>query len=377
MTGPSLPDAAVGLGTRIGRYFSIVSLLPALFLTAWTFALVASGAWSGAPNLKRMVDGLTTVKLGDVAWLAMSTVILALFLHPLQLAMTRLFEGYWGSSRLATSLLRHRITHYRKRVARINRRRDRLEQRRDRVLAKVLTARYLRELADDPSTADDPAGWDDARLQDELEGVVPSRRAHAASGAHAALASIPHLLARYPEPGRMMPTRLGNALRSAEDSIGRQFALDAIRTTPYVALVAPESHLGYLQDTRQQMDTSVRLCVVALLATAETFGFLLTDGWWLLVTLGPYSLAYIAYRASVAAAEEYMGIVRTVLDLNRFKLYESLHLKPPRNTREERRNNAKLMDLLGGDDEVSLRYKHPAAGTPSTGTVPPTPPGTP
>ncbi|MFJ9778039.1 hypothetical protein ACIRSS_00555 [Amycolatopsis sp. NPDC101161] len=272
MTSPSMPDAAVGLGARIGRYFSVVSMLPALFLNAWTFALVASGAWSGVPDLGKMVRGLTTVSLGGVAWLILSTVIMALFLHPLQLAMTRLFEGYWGSSRLATSLLRNRITHYRKRVERIKRRQERLRQRRDKVLTKAVAARYLRELADDPSTADDPAKWDQARLETELEDIVSSRNAHAASGAHAALASIPHYLARYPEPGRMMPTRLGNALRTAEDSIGRQYALDAIRTTPYIALIASDSHLNYLQDTRQQMDTSVRLCVVALLATTKRSG---------------------------------------------------------------------------------------------------------
>jgi hypothetical protein len=377
VTTPSLPDAAVGLGARIGRYFSIVSLLPALFLSSWTLALVMSGAWSGAPNLGRMVRGLTSINLGGVAWLLLATVVLALFLHPLQLAMTRLFEGYWGSSRLATWLLRYRITHHRKRIERIHRRKDRLEQRRNRILTKALVARYLRELADDPSTADDPAKWDPARWEDELEDLLATPRAAAASGAHAAVASIEHRLDKYPDPRRMMPTRLGNALRTAEDSIGRQYSLDAIRATPYIALIAPETHLNHLQDARQQMDAAVRLCVVALLSALETFAFLVTDGWWLLISLGPYFLAYIAYRASVAAAEEYMGMVGTVLDLNRFKLYETFHVKLPRNTNEERRNNAKLMDLLAGDEDINLRYKHPAAGTPSTGAAPPTPPGTP
>jgi hypothetical protein len=374
MTTPSLPDAAVGLGSRIGRYFSMVSMIPAVFLSAWTAALVASDAWSGAPQLDRMTRALTGITLGGVAWLLLATVVLALFLHPLQLAMTRLLEGYWGSSYLATVLLRHRITHHRKRFVRITRRRSRLERRRDRVLTKVLVLRYLRELADDPTTADDPATWDETRLKEELDNLVAAEGAHAARGAIAALESIPHALARYPDPSRMLPTRLGNTLRTAEDSIGRQYALESIRTTPYIALIAPDTHLNYLQDTRGQLDTSVRLCVVALVATVETCAFLITDGWWLLLALGPYSLGYIAYRASIAAADEYMGIVRTVLDLNRFKLYESLHVKPPRNTKEERKNNARLMELLAGDDEVSLRYRHP---DPSTGAAPPTPPGTP
>ena len=173
-----------------------------------------------------------------------------------------------------------------------------------------------------------------------------------------------------------MPTRLGNALRSAEDNIGSQYGLDAILTAPHVALIAPAEHVSYLNDSRQQLDTSVRLCVVALIVTIETAGCLLSDGWWLLVVLAPYFLAWIAYRSSVAAADYYMAIVGTVLDLNRFKLYESLHLPLPPTAEEERRSNEKMMRFLGGEFE-HLRYKHPAAGTPSAGDTPPTPQETP
>ncbi|WP_410643046.1 hypothetical protein [Amycolatopsis sp. lyj-346] len=354
-----------------------MSMLPVLFLSTWTFVLVVSGAWSGRPVLSRMAHELTGITVSEVAWLLLGTLVLALFLHPLQLAMTKVLEGYWGSSRIAAALLRSRITHHRKRFNRLSTRREKLEQRRNRVLTKLLVGRYLRKLADDPATAEDPARWASERLKRELENLLFSTQAYPASGAHAAMASIPVLLAHYPDPDRMMPTRLGNALRSAEDSIGRQYALDAVRTTPYIALIAPEPHLNYLQDTRQQLDTSVRLCVVALLATVEAVGFLFTDGWWLLASLGPYFLAYIAYRASIAAAIEYMEMVRTVLDLNRFKLYESLHLEQPDDTDTERTNNVKLMSLLSGDETVTLHYKHPVAGTPSTGDSPPTPPRTP
>ncbi|MFF1606910.1 hypothetical protein ACFVYA_03945 [Amycolatopsis sp. NPDC058278] len=72
-----------------------------------------------------------------------------------------------------------------------------------------------------------------------------------------------------------------------------------------------------------------------------------------------------------------MEMVRTVLDLNRFKFYENLHLEQPDDTDTERENNVKLMRLLAGDDEVNLSYEHPAAGTPSAGDTPPTPPKTP
>lgn len=371
MTAPSLADAALSTGSRIGRYFSLVSVLPALFLSAWSVLLVAAGAWAGTPDLTKVGANLSGLTLGGYAWILLATVLTALFLHPLQLGMTRLLEGYWGSSRTATLLLRLRITHYRKKRLRLNRRQSRLHLKRERVLRKVLIRQYLDDLANDPGSAEDPLSLKAHELQARLVELMPHDKAHAASGAHAAMAAIPTQLARYPSAHRMMPTRLGNALRVAEDRIGRQYGLDAIVTAPHIALIAPESHAGQLQDTRQQMDTSIRLCVVALLAAVESAAALMADRWWLLAALLPYSLAWIAYRAAVAGADEYMTVVATVLDLNRFRLYEELKVKHPGDTDEERQNNKKLMDLLRGKP-ATLDYREPGDETKNL-----TPPGNP
>ena len=60
MTSPSVADAAMSLGARIGRYFSVVSMVPSLFLVVWTTALVASDAWRSEPG-----PGLLGRRLGD------------------------------------------------------------------------------------------------------------------------------------------------------------------------------------------------------------------------------------------------------------------------------------------------------------------------
>ena len=369
MATPSPPAAALDLAGRIGRYFSIVSMVPAIFLTAWTTALVTSDAWKTAPDLQLMVRRLGGINLAGAAWLLLTTTIFALFLHPLQLGMTRLLEGYWGSSRFSQFLLRRRITHHRKRRAKLAERHAELEKARNRFLLGQLVAKYEAALANGAKHRGDPRDWDQSRQDAALSGRLASDQAHPASGLHAASAAADIAFARYPEAARVMPTRLGNALRSAEDSIGKQYGLDAILTAPHIALIAPAEHVNYLQDARQQLDTTVRLCVVALVAAVEGVSCLLTDGWWLLVALGPYCLAGIAYRASVAAADYYMAIAGTVLDLNRFRLYENMHMKLPRNTVEERWNNEKLMRLMDQDLKVSIRYKHPEPGA--------TPPGNP
>ncbi|RSM47624.1 hypothetical protein DMA12_08245 [Amycolatopsis balhimycina DSM 5908] len=378
MPGPSIPDALAGLGAQIGQYFSVVSLVPSFFLTMWTTALVTSGSWgSGVPDLRKMVQGIGGLNLSGAAWLLLTAIVFALFLHPLQVGLTRLMEGYWGSSPLSRQLLRMRITRHRKRRAGLYELRNKLENRRDDYLLKLLREEYYAKLSNGSPQAEDPDDWDERQRKFSLTTRLLDDDAHPVSGLHAAAASIPAALGDYPSAARVMPTRFGNVLRQAEDTIGDHYGLKAIRTTPHLALVSPELHLNYLQDTRQQMDTAVRLCATALAATAESLLFLATDGWWLLVALAPYLLAYLSYRASVAAAREYTGMIQTLLDLNRFRLYENLHLKLPRDTDEERKNNVKLMSLLSGNDEVNLRYRHPAADTPSTGDATPTPPKTP
>ncbi|WP_206797311.1 hypothetical protein [Amycolatopsis sp. MtRt-6] len=377
MASPSLPAVALDLAGRIGRYFNVVSVVPALFLTAWTTALVTSDAWKAAPDLRLMVHRLAGINLAGAVWLVLTTTMFALFLHPLQLGMTRLLEGYWGSSWLSRILLRRAITHHRKRRSKLHRRYAKLAAARDEILLGQLVARYEEKRAKNKKHQGDPRSWAPDRLEQALTGQLADDKAHAVTGLHAASAAADIAFDRYPEASRVMPTRLGNALRSGEDTIGSQYGLDAILTAPHVALIAPPEHVGYLQDARQQLDTAVRLCVVALIVTAETAACLLLDGWWLFVALAPYLLAWIAYRSSVAAADHYMAIVGTVLDLNRFKLYESLHVKLPMNTVEERWNNRKLMAILERRKNANVRYEHPAAGTPSTGGTAPTPPGTP
>lgn len=359
MSATSFTGATLDVGSRVGRYFGLVSMVPALFLVLWSAALATSGAWQGPPHPEWIGPRLGSWSIAGVAWLLLASLATGLFLHPLQFAMTQVLEGYWGHSRVARVLLAARIRHHRRRlqathkaVARLD---DRLVDRIDEVIGQIRRS--------DPDRVARLSAEEQARV------VLHSPEGNGLGGLLAAGEAAHHASERYPELDRIMPTRLGNALRREEDRAGGQYGIDAMLTAPHFALVAADKHVQYLKDTRQQMDTSVRLCVVSLLGSLEAAACLLTDGWWLLVALVPYALAYLAYRAAVAAADEYTTAVKTVIDLNRFSLYESLNVERPHDLREERHNNEKLMRVLEGE-YVNLRYRKPAA-------APPTPPGTP
>lgn len=259
-----------------------------------------------------------------------------------------MLEGYWGPSRLARAAVKLRTAHYRGKAQKIE---NRLEEHGDGLQDKLID--HLGAGADELSTDEWQREMDNYLLEEADEEAL----SHALAEDIYAKAK-----SRFPGRARMMPTRLGNALRAVEDRAGRQYGLDAITVAPHLALIAPESHVAYLQDSREQLDLAVRLCSVSLLATVITVPAVLTDGLWLLLALIPYTLAYVAYRAAVSAADEFMTAVSTIIDLDRLALYRHLGLSRPQTTHQERRRNAKLMLLLQNEPadqaepEVSLTY---------------------
>ena len=90
---PSFADASLAIGSKVGRYFGVVSMTPALFFTLWAAALLNSNAWRTAPDLKLLATRMGNWSLTVIAWLLVATLLVALFLHPLQFAMTQLLEG--------------------------------------------------------------------------------------------------------------------------------------------------------------------------------------------------------------------------------------------------------------------------------------------
>jgi len=160
----------------------------------------------------------------------------------------------------------------------------------------------------------------------------------------------------YPSDDRILPTRLGNALRNFEDSAGAQYHLNAITAAPHLFLVGNSVHVQYVEDQAQTMDTSIRLCAISTLASVGAVAILITDGPWLFVALLPYILAYVAYRGAVSAARNYGIAIAALIDMNRFALYDAMHMRRPRDLAAEREQNELLMKLLKSED-VHMTYR--------------------
>lgn len=312
MAGASLADLTAGTRQAIGRYFSVVSMVPSLLFVVYVFLLIRSGAWRRPPNWGAAVDDLVHIGVGGVVALIVLGTGLGIAAHPLQFSMVQLLEGYWGTSAPGRKARAVRIQRHRKRV---------------RSLARK-----------------------------EQEDEEASR-----------------LLDLYPDdPDSIMPTRLGNVLRRYETLAGRQYELNVLAVLPHVALAAQSEDVRYLDDQRTQLDLAVRMCFTAMFASIVSAVLLWRDGTWLLVAIIPGAVAYIAYRGAVVSAREYGVAMTTLIDMNRFAFYERLHMPRPHNIVGERNINKQLMRLLEANSRhIFIRYEHPSSpdqGVPPTGT---------
>jgi len=86
MTTFTPANAVLSVGQSIGRYFTLVSLIPSLFLVLWTYVLIACGSLSGTPTLHNVEVALSHWSVGKVAGVVLASLAVAFILHPLQFA---------------------------------------------------------------------------------------------------------------------------------------------------------------------------------------------------------------------------------------------------------------------------------------------------
>lgn len=312
----SVVDAYSGAASSIGRYFNVVSSMPALLFVTYMVALARSGAWSASDiNFDRIFaqDPLATAAL-----IALLTFLTAVSLHPLSFLLIRIYEGYWGTSGFWADLATLRILHHKR-------------------LIDFLNSQHAHQKA--PREPDE-AGAVRARFY----GMETQRR-----------------LAGYPAEHELLPTRLGNAMRRHERRAGRAYGLEAPEAVPRISLVADPRHLDYVQDQRLSLELTLRVSFLSTIAAIATVVAMFSHGVWVLLALFPYCVAWLSYRGAVVTAGNYGHSLEMLVDMNRFRLYERMRLPIPSSTDKEQIQNKKLSRLLRQEPDVYLDYTTPAS----------------
>lgn len=115
----------------------------------------------------------------------------------------------------------------------------------------------------------------------------------------------------YPAPARVLPSRLGNILRSAEDDLENtdgDLATFVLRRRP---LVSPRTQIQHDQ-FRTRLDMYCTLVLIGVtLIPISAWALLGLERWWVVPVL--FALfAYICYRAAIASARGYVVTLRVM-----------------------------------------------------------------
>lgn len=339
MAGVLPGDVTLGTSSTIGKYFGIVSVIPSVLTTTWLYLVWVTGALTGDPHLDSIARTISKGQPGHSFAVAGLALVLALIIHPLQFAIVQVLEGYWGATAVGRAAQTRRMRVHVDKLA--------------RATGEYVTAQAKLKAWDD-------SGRDaSARL---FRGTDTERTETAKVLWESAAANLRR--SEYPdEPTQVMPTRLGNMLRRYELRAGSAYHLPILDFATHLGMVAEKEHGEYVADQRNQLDLTARICASMLVAAALTSAIMWPHRWWLLVALIPYAAAYVSYRGAISSATAYGQAFTASSDLNRFRLYEALHLAPVADSTAERSQNDALADLLAGNDSYQATFRLPDGAT--------------
>lgn len=304
-------------------------------LTAFVAALISSGAFTRPIDFESVRESLTAMGLRELIAVGVAVTVLSLTMNVFQTPMVKVLEGYWRPTGPSLLMLQRGL-----------RRHDAIRH----------------SLNVDKSGQWTPSRWQEfwlRRVEHDRRGDFEQRYRDFCDA----------LSRQYPPPAddddadRLMPTRLGNALRAAEDHAGDRFGLDAVNYAGHLLATADSELVAYYEDARSELDVAVRFVFTWLACTLIAIVALFDDGPWMAVPLCTYLLAWLNYRAAVRSATTFGEVLGMLVDLHRFDLLRRLHRPLPDTLDEERVLIPRYLDALGmepDDDSLHLPYEHPS-----------------
>lgn len=272
--------------------FRVTQLLPILLLAFVLGALVLAGAPGQPPDLQRVGNRINDGDWSAPAAIVVISVLLALVLRPFQTQVVRLLEGYWGPG-----------------------------------TTRATATKYLQlsQLARRE------------KIESQLQRVGPSVQSQ-----------LEYQLRWFPDPERLLPTRLGNILRSIEDNAGQRYGLNTIATWSRLYPLLSEVLRSQVDKARDEYDTSARLSAgLGIVAGVAAVMLLPNGGWWRIAPALLLSLSYMSYRAACAAARYYGTTVYAAFDLHRFDLLQKLGMDVPGSPDTQYVHNQALSGFFG------------------------------
>lgn len=334
-------DGVLDSARQVGRHFAIVAAIPSLVVVGFLTTLIAAGAPTSRPEPGRALSSFSDAGLADAGFLIVVVLATGFVLQPFVFPVTQFLEGYWGTSSPARRAMGRSTSRHLARALCLERSSlaasDFLADADEKYDEHELLPSLLDE--NDVWTPEAEAAWEkqrEALLFQTLEHRIERQESE-------------RLRARYPRDFReVMPTRLGNVLRSHERHAGSAYGLDAIVVTGQLTQVVDPRLREFHDDARTGLDLSVQTIVMWVAISAIGFVLLWRYDAWLAIPAFTSTLAIVSYRGAVHSAEAYGEALEILIALGRFRLYESVGMPFPRSGAEEFDRNVRLMAQLRG-----------------------------
>lgn len=140
-------------------------------------------------------------------------------------------------------------------------------------------------------------------------------------------------------PSDLLPTTLGNILRSRERAPINKYGLDAIICWPRMWWLLPDNVRDDLSTARHNLNHTIELwCWGALFLI---WGIL--DPWIILLAI---FWLFLTYSMATQSATVYADLVDSAFDLYRLSIYDSLGWPRPQNSDNEKSYGARLTEFL-------------------------------
>lgn len=255
-------------------------------------------------------------------------VISGFIVQRFDLITLRFLEGYWPP---CLNPYRHyKIQYYRKQKQKLDNQIQTLREREDQNKTRL---NELKERIDNQnqgaSTLTDTEKQEYLQLNEQL----------LSTSDHNKLVQLRLKLKELPANPELMPTLLGNILRTAERKPLEKYGLDAIICWPRLWFLLPDSAKQELQSIRANLNSAARTWLWSNLF----FIWVFLGAWWA-VPLGLIS-AIFAYYWVLSTARTYGELIEAAFDIYRHLLYEALRCKIPHPT-EEKQVGQKLTNYL-------------------------------
>jgi hypothetical protein len=322
--------SAEGISAFLGRVLDQLSLsawLPAAMLVGSLSVLLQLHAQRNR-DVAKAATNLVNKPLGLLVVLLFAVVLATMITQAFEFEVIRLLEGYWGNRRFTRGILHLSVHWQQRKFYRLLRERDELTLRAFRE-AKLIEngfvpadKRYIVDLIEG-ELADGGAethGWREKRRAREAQKYKETWRQFAPANLMSRLEAVESQIREYPQPYRMLPTKLGNVIRAVEDSIPAAQGDDresfVIRQWDEIPSGLRKEHDQY----RVRLDLYCTLMFV-FFVLAIVAAPLITHGPRYLIATIVTSTAYlflslVSYAAAIASARGYGTALKAIADMN-------------------------------------------------------------